>query len=68
MLSCSHLLPTFKIKILSVREKEWKGIKVASIKEDEDGTNNFNESKQKSQLDFDADGYWIYIDGLDSMQ
>ena len=45
------------------KEKEWKGIKLTPIKEDEDGTNNFNEFKQKSKLELDAAGYWKYIDG-----
>jgi len=48
-----------------VKEKEWKGIKLTPIKEEEDGTNNFNEFKQKSQLELDAAGYWQYVDGLD---
>jgi len=44
-------------------EKEWKGIKLTPIKEEEDGTNNFNEFKQKSKLELDAAGYWKYVDG-----
>jgi len=48
-----------------VKEKEWKGIKLTPIKEEEDGTNNFNEFKQKSQLELDATGYWQYVDGPD---
>jgi len=44
-------------------EKEWKGIKLTPIKEEEDGTNNFNEFKQKSKLKLDAAGYWKYVDG-----
>jgi len=47
------------------KEREWKGIKLTPIKEEEDGTNNFNEFKQKSQLELNATGYWQYIDGQD---
>ena len=32
------------------KEKGWKGIKITPIKEDEDGTNNFNGFKQKLKL------------------
>ena len=48
-----------------VKEKEWKGIKLTPIKEEEDGTNNFNKFKQKSQLELDAAGYWQYVNGPD---
>ncbi|KAF7374996.1 Integrase catalytic domain-containing protein [Mycena sanguinolenta] len=46
-------------------EKEWKGIKLTPIKEEEDGSNNYSEFKQKSVLDLDAAGYWQYVDGPD---
>ncbi|KAJ7878218.1 hypothetical protein B0H13DRAFT_2346760 [Mycena leptocephala] len=45
------------------KEKEWKGIKLTPIKEEEDGSNNYSEFKQKSVLDLDAAGYWQYVDG-----
>ncbi|KAJ7190548.1 hypothetical protein GGX14DRAFT_382079, partial [Mycena pura] len=47
------------------KEREWKGIKFTPIKEEEDGSNNYNEFKQKSILELDAAGYWQYIDGPD---
>ncbi|KAJ7213548.1 hypothetical protein GGX14DRAFT_360673, partial [Mycena pura] len=45
------------------KEKEWKGIKLTPIKEEDDGTNNYNEFKQKSVLELDAAGYWQFVDG-----
>ncbi|KAJ7462006.1 hypothetical protein FB451DRAFT_1043978 [Mycena latifolia] len=45
--------------------KEWKGIKLTAIKEEEDGTNNYTEFKQKSLLDLDAADYLKYVDGPD---
>ncbi|KAJ6612078.1 hypothetical protein B0H10DRAFT_1808321 [Mycena sp. CBHHK59/15] len=42
-----------------------KGIKLTPIKEEEDGSNNYSEFKQKSVLDLDAAGYWQYVDGPD---
>src|ERR1700761_252279 len=47
------------------KEKEWKGIKLTPIKEEDDGTNNYNEFKQKSVLELDAAGYWQFVDGPD---
>ncbi|KAJ7215010.1 hypothetical protein GGX14DRAFT_534033 [Mycena pura] len=47
------------------KEKEWKGIRLTPIKEEEDGTNNYSEFKQKSMLELDAAGYWQYVDGPD---
>ncbi|KAJ7036067.1 hypothetical protein C8F04DRAFT_938217, partial [Mycena alexandri] len=47
------------------KEKEWKGIRLTPIKEQEDGTNNYVEFKQKSALELDAAGYWQYVDGPD---
>ncbi|KAJ7138414.1 hypothetical protein C8R43DRAFT_893319, partial [Mycena crocata] len=47
------------------KEKEWKGIKLTPIKEEEDGSNNYSKFKQKSMLDLDAAGYWQYVDGVD---
>ncbi|KAJ7730414.1 hypothetical protein B0H16DRAFT_1733758 [Mycena metata] len=46
-------------------EKEWKGIKLTPIKEEEDGSNNYSEFRQKSILDLDAADYWKYVDGPD---
>ncbi|KAJ7209003.1 hypothetical protein GGX14DRAFT_364975, partial [Mycena pura] len=43
--------------------KEWKGIKLTPIREDEDGSNNYTEFRQKSILELDAADYWKYIDG-----
>ncbi|KAJ7815818.1 hypothetical protein B0H14DRAFT_3745143, partial [Mycena olivaceomarginata] len=47
------------------KEKEWKGIKLTPIKEEEDGSNNYSEFKQKSVLDLDAAGYLQFVDGPD---
>ncbi|KAJ7150003.1 hypothetical protein C8R43DRAFT_951564 [Mycena crocata] len=47
------------------QEKEWKGIKLISSKEEEDGTNNYSEFKQKVILELDAASYWQYVDGLE---
>ncbi|KAJ7902993.1 hypothetical protein B0H13DRAFT_1621313, partial [Mycena leptocephala] len=47
------------------KDKEWKGIKLTPIREDEDGSNNYSEFRQKSILELDAAGYWKYIDGHD---
>jgi hypothetical protein len=47
------------------KEKEWKGLKLTPIKEEEDGSNNYSEFKQKSILDLDAAGYWLYVAGPD---
>ncbi|KAF8145490.1 hypothetical protein K438DRAFT_2097747 [Mycena galopus ATCC 62051] len=47
------------------KEKEWKGLKVTPIVEDEDGSNNYCEFKQKAMLDLDAAGYWKYVAGED---
>ncbi|KAJ7142188.1 hypothetical protein C8R46DRAFT_917570, partial [Mycena filopes] len=46
-------------------EKEWKGLKLTPIKENEDGSNNYAEFRQKSILDLDAIGYWKYVEGPD---
>ncbi|KAJ7244374.1 hypothetical protein B0H12DRAFT_1236114 [Mycena haematopus] len=45
------------------KEKEWKGLKLTPIVEDEDGSNNYSEFKQKATLDLDAAGYWKYVAG-----
>ncbi|KAJ7884217.1 hypothetical protein B0H13DRAFT_2045923 [Mycena leptocephala] len=45
------------------KEKEWRGLKLTPILEDEDGSNNYSEFKQKATLDLDAAGYWKYIAG-----
>ncbi|KAJ7806956.1 hypothetical protein B0H14DRAFT_3152748 [Mycena olivaceomarginata] len=47
----------------SEKEKEWKGLKLTPIVEDEDGLNNYSEFKAKATLDLDAAGYWKYIAG-----
>ncbi|KAJ7606387.1 hypothetical protein DFH06DRAFT_1251254 [Mycena polygramma] len=47
------------------REKEWKSLKLTPIKEEEDGTNNYSEFRQKSFLDLDAIGLWPYVSGPD---
>ncbi|KAF8212649.1 hypothetical protein K438DRAFT_1566284 [Mycena galopus ATCC 62051] len=46
-------------------EKEWKGVKLTPITEDEDGSNNYSEFKQKAMLDLDATRYWKYVAGSD---
>ncbi|KAJ7176725.1 hypothetical protein C8R46DRAFT_889253 [Mycena filopes] len=43
------------------KEKDWRGLKLTPILEDEDGANNYSEFKQKAMLDLDAIGYWKYI-------
>ncbi|KAJ7620342.1 hypothetical protein FB45DRAFT_930020 [Roridomyces roridus] len=40
---------------------DWKRMKLTAITE-EDGVNNYNEFKYKSELDLDAAGYWQYVD------
>ncbi|KAJ7159397.1 hypothetical protein C8R46DRAFT_1223987, partial [Mycena filopes] len=47
------------------KDKEWKGIKLTPIKEEEDSSNKYSEFKQKSILELDAAGYWQYVDGPD---
>ncbi|KAJ7819923.1 hypothetical protein B0H14DRAFT_2372298 [Mycena olivaceomarginata] len=47
------------------KEKEWRGLKLTHILEDEAGSNNYSEFKQKATLDLDAVGYWKYIAGDD---
>ncbi|KAJ7449452.1 hypothetical protein B0H11DRAFT_2247191 [Mycena galericulata] len=48
------------------KEKEWRGLKLTPILEDEDGSNNYSEFKQKAILDLDAAGYyWKYVAGED---
>ncbi|KAJ7602589.1 hypothetical protein B0H17DRAFT_969076, partial [Mycena rosella] len=47
------------------KEKEWRGLKLTPILEDEDGSSNYSEFKQKATLDLDAAGYWKYIAGDD---
>lgn len=44
-------------------KSDWKKISLTPIKEDEDGSNNYNEFRTKSTLDLDAAGYWKFIDG-----
>ncbi|KAF9041077.1 hypothetical protein BDZ89DRAFT_1060368 [Hymenopellis radicata] len=46
-------------------EEEWPYLKLTPIREEEDGSNNYNEFKQRSILDLDAAGYWRYVDGPD---
>ncbi|KAE9390872.1 hypothetical protein BT96DRAFT_1001867 [Gymnopus androsaceus JB14] len=51
-----------------IKEKEkldWKQPSLFPIEENEDGTNNYNEFKQKSELELDAAGYWKYIGGTE---
>ncbi|KAJ3711567.1 hypothetical protein C8R42DRAFT_595741 [Lentinula raphanica] len=45
--------------------KDWKHITLTPIKEADDGSNNYNEFKQKSMFELDAAGYWKYIDGAE---
>ncbi|KAJ6476606.1 hypothetical protein DFH09DRAFT_1342362 [Mycena vulgaris] len=47
------------------KDKEWEGIKLTPIKEEDDGSNNYSEFKQKSVLELDAAGYWQYVDGTE---
>ncbi|KAJ7029890.1 hypothetical protein C8F04DRAFT_962312, partial [Mycena alexandri] len=47
------------------KEKEWKGIKLTPIREEDDGSNNYSEFQQKSVLELDAAGYMKYVDGPD---
>ncbi|KAJ7343172.1 hypothetical protein DFH08DRAFT_962305 [Mycena albidolilacea] len=47
------------------KEKEWKSLKLTPIIEEEDGSNNYNEFRQKSVLNFDAVGLWPYVTGPD---
>ncbi|KAJ6467035.1 hypothetical protein DFH09DRAFT_956401, partial [Mycena vulgaris] len=47
------------------KEKEWKNLKLTPILEEEDGSNDYGEFKQKSKLDLDATGYWKYVSGED---
>ncbi|KAJ7277859.1 hypothetical protein C8J57DRAFT_1060633, partial [Mycena rebaudengoi] len=47
------------------KEKDWRGLKLTPIIEDEDSSNNYLEFKQKSVLDLDAAGYWKYVGGPD---
>ncbi|KAJ7310683.1 hypothetical protein DFH08DRAFT_718756, partial [Mycena albidolilacea] len=47
------------------KEKEWRGLKLTPIVEDEDGSNNYSEFRQKATLDLDAAGYWKYVAGPD---
>ncbi|KAJ7705090.1 hypothetical protein B0H14DRAFT_2937463 [Mycena olivaceomarginata] len=47
------------------KEKEWKGLKLTPIVEDEDGSNNYSEFRQKSTLDLDAVGLLKYVAGPD---
>ncbi|KAJ7762311.1 hypothetical protein DFH07DRAFT_956784 [Mycena maculata] len=49
----------------NLADKEWKGIKLTPIEEEEDGSNNYTEFKQKLLLDLDAAGYLKYVDGPD---
>ncbi|KAK6993022.1 hypothetical protein R3P38DRAFT_2568165, partial [Favolaschia claudopus] len=46
-------------------EKEWRGIKLTSIVENEDGSNNYAEFRTKSKYKLNAAGYWKYIEGDD---
>jgi hypothetical protein len=47
------------------KEKEWRGLKLTPIVEDEDGSNNYSKFSQKATLDLDAAGYWKYVAGPD---
>lgn len=44
---------------------DWKRVTLTPIKENDDGTNNYSEFRQKSKLELDAAGYYKYIDGPD---
>ncbi|KAJ6623129.1 hypothetical protein B0H10DRAFT_1944130 [Mycena sp. CBHHK59/15] len=47
------------------KEKEWKGLKLTPITEEEDSSNNYGEFKQKSILDLDTARYWPFVAGPD---
>lgn len=47
------------------KEKDWKCLTLTPIKEKDDGSNNYNEFKEKSILELDAAGYYQYVDGSD---
>ncbi|KAJ6618126.1 hypothetical protein B0H10DRAFT_1795941, partial [Mycena sp. CBHHK59/15] len=47
------------------KEKDWRGLKLTPIVENEDGSNNYSAFSQKSMLDLDAAGYWKYVEGDD---
>lgn len=44
-------------------KSDWKKITLTLIKENEDGSNNYNKFRTKSTLELDAAGYWKFIDG-----
>lgn len=44
-------------------KSDWKKITLTPIKEDKDGSNNYNEFRTKLILKLDAAGYWKFIDG-----
>lgn len=46
-------------------KSDWKKITLTAIKENKDGSNNYNEFQTKSTLKLDAAGYWKFIDGLE---
>ncbi|KAJ7770850.1 hypothetical protein DFH07DRAFT_768592 [Mycena maculata] len=47
------------------KEKDWRGLKLTPIVENEDGSNNYSVFSQKSFLDLNAAGYWKFIAGDD---
>ncbi|KAJ6493551.1 hypothetical protein C8R47DRAFT_975273, partial [Mycena vitilis] len=47
------------------KEKDWRGLKLTPIVENEDGSNNYSAFSQKSILDLDAAGYWKFVAGDD---
>ena len=49
------------MELTEEKEKtDWKRLVLLAIKEDESGINNYNEFRQKSELELDAAGYWKY--------
>lgn len=46
-------------------KSDWKKITLTPIKENKDGSNNYNEFRTKSTLELDAAGYWKFVDGPD---
>jgi hypothetical protein len=49
----------------SEEKNEWKRCTLVSIKENDDGTNNYSEFKLKSKFELEAAGYWKYVTGPD---
>ena len=44
-------------------KSDWRRLTLTPIKENEDGSNNYNEFRMKSTLELNATGYWKFIDG-----